>query len=231
MDAFDQGALNRFIIDNGVVGFFTEGRTLKSGRFSYWYANCRNLASTVKLIDRTADFLIAFIAARGLECDYVYGVPAGITGLATIVNYKRGMTGDREHRVVIGREKAKPHGDPRDRYFIGKVERGDRVVVIEDVTTTGGSMLNSLGALAEVGVTVVAAVSIIDRMERRDDGKSVAECVVEKGSIYCSMTDADQLIRLAIDRYRPEADFLHRFQQRYNEYAMKKIDVAPRGGS
>ncbi len=231
MDAFDQDALNSFIIDNGVIGFFPEGRTLKSGRFSYWYANCRNLASSVGRIDRTADFLIAFLAARSLVCDYVYGVPAGITGLATVVNYKRGMAGDREHRVVIGREKPKQHGDPRDRYFIGKVEPGDRVVVIEDVTTTGGSMLKSLGALAEAGVEVAAVVSIVDRMERRDDGKSVAECVQQRGSVYHSMTDADQLIPLAIARYRPDADFLRQFQQRYNQYALKTIEVAPREGS
>lgn len=226
MAAFDQSALNRFIVDNDVIGFFPEGRTLKSGRFSYWYANCRNLAATVGLMDRTADFLLAFLAARGLGCDYVYGVPAGVTALATVVNYKRGMASNGRHSVVIGREKPKQHGDPRDRYFIGPVDRGDRVVVLEDVTTTGGSLLKTLDVLGEAGVEVVAVVSIVDRMELRDDGKSVAQCVGDKGCRYFSLTDADQVIPLAIARYQPDRDFLRKFQQKYNEFAIKRIELA-----
>jgi orotate phosphoribosyltransferase len=226
MAAFDQSALNRFLVDNDVIGFFPEGRTLKSGRFSYWYANCRNLASTVGRIDRTADFLLAFLETHRLQCDYVFGVPAGVTALATVVNYKRGMAGNAGHPVVIGREKPKEHGDPRDRYFIGPVKRGDRVVVLEDVTTTGGSMLKTLDALGEVGVGVAAVVAIVDRMEVRDDGRTVAQCVEQRGSRYLAMTSADQVIPLAVARYRPDRDFLQRFQQKYNEFAVKRIEVA-----
>ena len=221
--AFDQSALNRFIIDNDVVGFFPEGRKLKSGRLSYWYANCRNLGATAGRIDRTATFLVEFLQARAIDCDYVYGVPAGVTGLATVVNYKRGMAGNPDHPVVIGREKPKQHGDPRDRYFIGPVNRGDRVAVLEDVTTTGGSMLDALDTLGEAGVEVVAVVSIVDRMEIRDDGRSVSECVRQKGSTYHSMTDAGQLIPLAVERHRPDRELLLRFQQAYNQYAIEKI--------
>lgn len=222
---FDQDALNRFIIENDVIGFFPEGRTLKSGRFSYWYANCRNLASRAGLLDKTADFIIAFLKSRGLECDYVYGVPAGVTALATIVNYKRGMSGAPQHPVVIGREKPKAHGDPRDRYFIGPVKRGDRVVVIEDVTTTGGSMLEALAALAEAGVEVKAVVAIVDRMEIRDDGKTVAQCVEEEGAKYFSLTNAEQVIPLAIAKTRPDRAFLRKLQEKYNEFAIKKIKL------
>ena len=165
------------------------------------------------------------MASRNLQCDYVYGVPAGITGLATIVNYKRGMAGNPDHPVVIGREKPKEHGDPKDRYFIGPVNRGDRVVVVEDVTTTGGSMLATLDSLAEAGIEIVGVVSIVDRMEIRDDGKTVAQCVEGKGSKYCSMTDANQLLPLAIAKYGPDAEFLRKFAEKYNEVAIVKIHV------
>jgi orotate phosphoribosyltransferase len=225
MGEFDQKAFNEFIVENDVIGFFPEGRKLKSGRFSYWYANCRNLASTVGLIDRTAGYVADFIAARGLACDYVYGVPAGVTALATIVNYRRGMAGNSGHPMVMGREKPKEHGDPKDRYFIGPVNRGDRVVVLEDVTTTGGSMLGSLDALKETGVVVTAVVALVNRMEVRDDGKTVAGCVQEKGSVYHAMTDANQVIPLAVARKRPDAAFLSKFQEKYNEVAIEKIDV------
>ena len=227
MAEFSQGEFNKFLISNSVIGFFPEGRTLKSGRFSYWYANCRNLLDTVGLADRTAGFLISFLRAKGIECDYVYGVPEGVTKLADIVNYKRGIeTGNLHHPLVIGRGKPKDHGDPKDKYFVGPANKGDRVVVVEDVTTTGGSMLSTLGALKEAGIAVVAVVALVNRMEIRDDKKTVTECVAEKGSKYYSMSDAGQLIPIAIAKENPSNEFLKKFQEKYNEVAIRKINVA-----
>jgi orotate phosphoribosyltransferase len=224
---FNQQEYNKFVIENDVVGFFPQGRTLKSGRFSYWYANCRNMADTAGLADKTAGFLINFLKAKGLEFDYVYGVPEGVTKLATVINYKMGMESKNPNQVlVIGRGKPKEHGDPKDKYFIGPAKAGDKIVVVEDVTTTGGSMLSTLDALKEAGIEVAAVVALVNRMEIRDDGKTVAQCVEEKGSKYFSMSDADQLIPLAIEKYKPGGDFLQNFQEKYNEFAIKKINVA-----
>jgi orotate phosphoribosyltransferase len=227
MSEFNQNEFNEFLIGNNVVGFFPEGRTLKSGRFSYWYANCRNLLDTVGIADRTASFFISFLKSKGIECDYVYGVPEGVTKLADIANYKRGKeSGNPEHPLVIGRGKPKEHGDPKDKYFIGPAKQGDNVVVVEDVTTTGGSMLKTLDSLKEAGISVEAVVALVNRMEIRDDKKTVAECVSEKGSKYFSMSDAGMLIPLAIAKSGPDKGFLSKFQEKYNEFAIKKINVA-----
>lgn len=223
---FRQDEFNSFLIEKDVVGFFPEGRALKSGRFSFWYANCRNLLDTVGAADRTASFLISFLNENSLECDYLYGVPAGVTKLADIANYKRGIEGrNPAHPLVIGRESPKGHGDPKDRYFVGPVKKGDRVIMVEDVTTTGGSMLTALDQLLEVGVNVVGVVALVNRSERRDDGKSVADCVAEKGSKYYSMSDAAQLIPMAISKYRPGNGFLAKFQENFNEFAITPIKV------
>ena len=226
MDNFNQEEFNKFLIENNVVGFFPEGRTLKSGRFSYWYVNCRNLAGKVGVTDKTASFLLAFLKAKELGCDYIYGVPEGVTTLAVVANYKKGIeNSNNEQPLVIGRGKPKEHGDPKDKYFIGPAKPGDKVVVVEDVTTTGGSMLKTLDFLKETGIEVVAVVALANRMEIRDDGKSVAESVEAKGTKYFSMSDADQLIPMAIEKENPDKEFLKNFQEKYNEFAIKKINV------
>jgi hypothetical protein len=63
-------------------------------------------------------------------------------------------------------------------------------------------------------------------MEVRDDGTTVAQAVEEKGTKYYSMSDADQLIPLAIEKENPDKEFLGKFQEKYNEVAIKKINVA-----
>ncbi|MBN2111754.1 hypothetical protein JW707_01510 [Candidatus Woesearchaeota archaeon] len=226
MADFNQEEFNKFLIEHDVVGFFPEGRTLKSGRFSYWYINCRNLAGKVGATDKTAGFLLDFLDAKGIEYDYIYGVPEGVSTLAVVANYKKGIQENNdEQALVIGRGKPKEHGDPKDKYFIGPAKKGDKVVVVEDVTTTGGSMLQTLDFLKETGITVVAVVALANRMELRDDGTTVAESVEGKGTKYYSMSDADQLIPLAIEKENPIREFLEKFQDKYNEVAIKKIKV------
>lgn len=226
MDEFDQKEFNKFIVNNNVVGFFPEGRTLKSGRFSYWYANCRNLQDNVGIMDKTVSFLLSFVKEKGFDFDYVYGVPEGVTKLADIANYKLGMENNNPSQpLVIGRGKPKEHGDPKDKYFIGPAKSGDKIIVVEDVTTTGGSMLKSLDSLKEAGIGVVAVIALVNRGEIREDGKTVAQCVEEKGSKYFSMSKANDLIPLAIEKNDLSSEFLQKFQEKYNEFAIEKINV------
>jgi orotate phosphoribosyltransferase len=227
MGEFNQDEYNKFLIENGIIGFFAEGKNLKSGRFSYWYANCRRLADTVGAVDKTADFLIAFLQEKGLEYDYIYGVPEGVTKLAGIIDYKRGIAaGDPNQRLVMGRGKPKEHGDPKDKYFVGDVKEGDKVVVVEDVTTTGGSLMKTLEALADAKIEVVGVVALVNREEKTDDGKSVEELVSEKGKKYYAMGVAGQLLPLAVEKYKPSDDFLKKFQDNYNQFAITPIKVA-----
>ena len=64
---------------------------------------------------------------------------------------------------VLVRKEAKGHGT--NRFVEGPVQPGDRVVVIDDVVTTGGSALLSVDRIEEFGCKVVQMVGIVDRME------------------------------------------------------------------
>ena len=61
------------------------------------------------------------------------------------------------------RKEAKGHGT--NRYVEGPVRPGQRVVIVEDVVTTGGSSLDAITRVEEFGLKVTRVVAIIDRME------------------------------------------------------------------
>jgi orotate phosphoribosyltransferase len=61
------------------------------------------------------------------------------------------------------RKEAKGHGTGR--YVEGPVQPGARVVIVDDVVTTGGSSLLAIDRIQEYGCKVVQVVAIVDRME------------------------------------------------------------------
>ena len=72
-------------------------------------------------------------------------------------------------RVFFVRKQAKAHG-AKERVN-GYVEDGDKILAVDDVTTTGGSMMTAIKGVAEDrGGEVPFAVSIVDRGERQNSG-------------------------------------------------------------
>ena len=221
---FNKGEFNRFLIDNNVVGFKEQDITLKSGRISRWYANCRALTDHTGIADKTANFIIDFIKEKGIEFDYVYGIPAGATKLATLINYKIAARQNKENMpLVIGREKPKDHGEPKDRFFIGPVKAGDRVIAVEDVTTTGGSLISGIEQLKEAGINVVAAVGLVNRMEKRDDSLLVEEKLRQMGITHYSMTDAFDLLPMEFKRNPPSPETKQHVEDYFRTYSIGEL--------
>jgi orotate phosphoribosyltransferase len=227
MDRFKQEEFNRFIQENNVYGFFEDAITLKSGRKSHFYANWRNVVEDVWLTDRLAEYVISFTESIGLRVDTFYGVPEGATKLGVITqfkwaqqfaNYSRGS-----HILAMGRAKPKDHGAPKDKYFVG-MPRGN-VAVIEDVTTTGGSLLRTLEGLAESGIHVVGVISLTNRMEKRDDGRSVKEAVENKGFSFYSMSSSLELLPIMYKILQPGEHIADAIEQEFGEYGVQELKL------
>jgi orotate phosphoribosyltransferase len=217
MAGFNQEEYNKFLIENNVIGFFEEPVTLKSGRISNWYANCRYLLDEVGVIDKVTDFVLAFSDDKGISADYFYGVPEGATKLAVILNYKKGKLDNNENQVlVIGRGKPKEHGAPKDRYFIGPVKERDKVIVIEDVTTTGGSLIDTIKHLQESSIEVVAAIG----------GKSVEQVVNELGVPYFAMGNSLELLPMARDDSKPSDSVLEEVEKYFDHYGIEPLKLS-----
>jgi orotate phosphoribosyltransferase len=82
----------------------------------------------------------------------VSGIPVGVvTALALNIPY------------VIDRGRAKQHG--AGRRFEGHFDSGDRCLIVDDLTTVGSTLVNTVGALRELGKTVTDAIVVVDREE------------------------------------------------------------------
>ena len=100
----------------------------------------------------TAD--LDFQAIGGLE---VGAIPMAAAALTAYHRAGRHLEG------FFVRKQAKGHGS-KDR-LEGQVQPGDKVVVIDDVLTTGGSVVQAIEAVEAVGGTVVRVVCICDRLQ------------------------------------------------------------------
>lgn len=224
---FDRVAFCRFVVDHDVVGFFDSPVKLKSGRTSHWYVNWRRPTSDVFLMDKLTDYILAFLDAEKLSPLTLYGVPEGASKTAIVAQYKRAMRdGARagSHPLSMGRAKPKPHGELADRFFVG-APRG-KTVVIEDVTTTGGSLFEAVEKLREASIEVIAAVSLTNREETDDSGKSVEQAMRERfgGQVrYLAMSGARDLLPEAARKAKPAAAVIRSIEEEFARYGAEKL--------
>ena len=215
---------NKFIIDNKVVGIFKEPIKLKSNRLSPFYVNWRNVAEDVFLIDHLADFIISFVRSLNLQPDSFYGVPEGATKIGIITqykwakmqnNYKSGV-----YKLSMGRGKPKDHGAPKDRYFLGTPK--GKTLIIEDVTTTGESLIESIEELNRFNTEIIGAIGLTNRNEIRDDGKSIEQIVQEKGTSYYTMSNTVDLL----SHLKIKEDIAKKIEDYYNKYGAIKVKLS-----
>lgn len=227
MRKFNQEEFNKFILDNNVIGFFEKPIKLKSGRMSNWYVNWRKISEDVFLIDRLSDYVIDFTSDLRLEPDCFYGVPEGATKLAIITQYKWAINSPiyapGSHRLPMGRGKPKEHGAPEDRYFLGTPK--GKTIVIEDVTTTGESLLITIDQLSELNIPIIAAYSLTNRMEKRDDGSSVENVLHKKGVPFYSLSNAIDLLEKVYKKLNPGEEIARAIEEEFEKYGIEKIKL------
>jgi orotate phosphoribosyltransferase len=134
--------------------------TLASGRRASYYLDCRLI---------TLDSVGARLVAEGMldtlagnMPDLIGGMAIGadpITGAAVALAGLRGVP----LRGIMVRKEAKGHGTGK--FVEGPYERGESVVIVEDVITTGGSALQAIERCEEVGLIVRGVLAIVDRLE------------------------------------------------------------------
>ena len=91
------------------------------------------------MFDKLTDYVVSFVGGLNLKPDCFCGVPEGATKLSLITQFKWAKAqpnyGLGVYPLVMARGKAKNHGDPKDKSFIGTPK--GRPIIIEDLTTTG----------------------------------------------------------------------------------------------
>jgi orotate phosphoribosyltransferase len=138
--------------------------TLASGRKSSVYINLKPT-----MLDPDGARLIgAALAERAaaLGADFVGGLEMGAVPLATAAAAMSAVAG-RPVRAIFVRKQPKGHGTESlvEGLAEGEDLKGKTVVVVEDVTTTGGSSLKAVAALRDTGARVEHVVTVVDREE------------------------------------------------------------------
>lgn len=133
---------------------------LAHGGLSQFYFNCKRLT-----FDPEGQYLIGnlvYEAVRELRIDGIGGLTLGADPIATATAYTSWLKGQPIQSFVV-RKMQKDHGIAVP--IEGKVKAGDRVVVVDDVVTTGGSTLQAIAACKQAGLQIAGVVAIVDRQE------------------------------------------------------------------
>ena len=127
---------------------------LTSGTQTRFYFDMKGGASLI------ADLILEALASD--EVDAIGGLELGAVPIAACVSQRSFQVG-RPLRAFFVRKQAKQHGTMR--HVEGPLEPGMRVVVVEDVTTTGGSALKAVEAVRSFGCAVDRVITLVDRLE------------------------------------------------------------------
>ena len=133
---------------------------LTSGRRSDFYFNGKEVTLEGRGLYLVSRLILA--RCRELRVDAIGGLTLGADPIAAGVAALSGADGP--IRAFIVRKQAKAHGTGS--LIEGpQLRPGDRVMVVDDVITTGGSLLQAYDALQDTGVEVVEALALVDREE------------------------------------------------------------------
>ncbi|MBN1854304.1 MAG: orotate phosphoribosyltransferase [Pirellulales bacterium] len=134
--------------------------TLASGKKSHYYLDCRKV---------TLNSLGACLIAEGMLDlladnlpDLVGGMAIGADPITGALITLAGLRGKRLRGIMI-RKESKKHGTGQ--FVEGPYVPGERVVLVEDVVTTGGSALLAIDRCQAVGLTVDCVLAVVDRLE------------------------------------------------------------------
>lgn len=129
---------------------------LRSGKRSKYYLD-KYLFSTKPQILKPLAEEISRALPQNNEYDYLAGPELGAVAIVSAVSLVVGKP------FIIVRKVEKEYGTKK--LFEGQLEKGKKVVIIEDVLTTGGAALKSAIALRDWGAGVVEIIGVVDREE------------------------------------------------------------------
>jgi len=136
---------------------------LASGTLSQFYIDCRRALSYPEA--RQVVGKLIYDRVRSLELDAVGGLLVGAYPIAIAVSDAAYALAGRVVRAFVIRKEPKQHG--LKKLIEGDVIRGQRVLIVDDVITSGGSTVEAIEKSRQEGLEVIKAIALIDRQEQK----------------------------------------------------------------
>jgi len=149
----EKNQLISLLNDNNVIKF---GKfTLSSGRESDYYVDMKKAITDPQILSQVSKIISQLISDD--DIDRVAGPALGAVPIATAVALHAGMP------MLMIRKAQKDYGTSQ--LIEGELKTGDKVIVVEDVTTTGHSLLKAVRAVQDNGGVVERTFVVVDREE------------------------------------------------------------------
>jgi len=133
---------------------------LASGKMSSYYVNCKKTAYDPEGINLIGEAVCDL--AEKYSPDAIGGLTLGADPIAVAAageSFRRG----KPVKAFVVRKQAKEHGTKLP--IEGDMHPGEKVVIIEDVITTGGSAITAVKAAREFGLVIACVIALVDRGE------------------------------------------------------------------
>ncbi|QDP84369.1 orotate phosphoribosyltransferase [Chryseobacterium sp. SNU WT5] len=152
-----------FFLECYKLGIIKFGRfTLKSGIESPFYVDLRPLASDPKILKHLANYLLDMLPLDNF--DLICGVPYAALPMATAMSLESYLP------LIIKRKEAKQYGTKK--MLEGIFTKGQNCLLVEDVITSGTSLLETIPEIENEGISVSDIVVVLDRQQ---GGKQLLE--------------------------------------------------------
>ena len=192
-----------FLHQNGALKF--GDFTLSSGKNSSYYVDLRLVSSFPhpfrKMIKSLQKLISEEIGFDNFDC--LASVPTGGLVIASA------LAMETVKPLIYVRTKPKEHGTSKS--IEGKIENGMKVLMIDDVATTGGSMINSIKLLKEAGIVVTDAYVIMNRLEGAD------KILASEGVKMHQLTDIIEMTKSLQESNLIGQEVLEKIQKQVNQ--------------
>lgn len=179
------------LIQHGVLRFGSF--TTKSGRQSPYFVNTGLFNDGEKLGDLVAA-LADLVELKGLQFDGIFGPAYKGIPIAVALCLELQRRGKNVY-YFFDRKEAKDHGDGGA--FVGRLpEKNDKILIVDDVITSGLSLYESVDCLSPFSVDIAAALVSVDRQEKgqKSDRAASAEFSRERNIKVFSVINLDSIL-------------------------------------
>ncbi len=207
-----------FMLESGVLKFGTF--TLKSGRISPFFMNAGGY-ETGRQLRKLGEFYAKAIHDQyGDDFDVLFGPAYKGIPLAVVTAEAYYDLFGKEIRYCSDRKEAKDHGADKGGFLGTKLKDGDRVIMIEDVTTSGKSMEETVPKVRDAADVEIKGLMV--SLDRAEQGKGDKSALCEVSELYgfptAAIVSVPEIVASLKERDQLSDELLEALKKYYAKY-------------